>query len=175
MSDNGRISLLFVLNLVFFFLIGEINNSLSMLNVSLHLDVLLILFFGLHINRTMSLVYTLILGLLANASHPVPPGTYVIGYLSLWLFIVWSQRRIRRQNPRHVRIVAIGGQLLLILGPSLYLGGTSLGSMAYWNRILLDLLFSFLAIYLLAWPWCSIQRRFLHSLGWNLEAQLAHR
>ena len=175
MSDNGRISLLFVFNLIFYFLVGEANNSLSGLNISLHLDVLFVLFFGLYIGRTIGLFYTLLLGLLTSASHPVPLGTYLVGFLFLWMFLVWSQHRIRRQNPRHVRTVAAIAQAVLIVGLTLFLGRHAMGSAGFWQRVFFDLTFSLLAVYLLAWPWCRFQHRMLHSLGWNLDAHLAHR
>jgi len=174
-SDNGRISLLFLFNLILYFLVGEANNSLSALNVSLHLDVLFVLFFGLYIGRSIGLLYTLLFGFLTNASHPVPVGTYLVGYLFLWMFLVWSQHRIRRQNSRHVRSIATIAQVLLIICLSLFLGRQSLGSGSFWQRTFFDLMSSALVVYFLAWPWCRFQHRMLHSMGWNLDAQLTHR
>ena len=170
MSDNGRISVLFLLNLLLYFLAGEFNFYLTQWSVYLHLDALLIVFFGLYVSRTSSLVFTALLGCLADAMNPAPGGTYLIGYICLWMYFVWCQRRIRRQNSIHVRAVTAVGQLLW-MGVLLAVAGTAQwGSLVYWGRILAEVLLSAVVVYLLAWPWCRFQKQFLYSLGWDLEA-----
>ncbi|MEX0326308.1 MAG: rod shape-determining protein MreD [Puniceicoccaceae bacterium] len=173
MSDNGRISLIFLLNLILYFVAGEINFLLETWSLRLHLDALLILFFGLHLNRISSLVYTAILGFLADSIHPAPEGTYVAGYLFLWLLFVNFQRRIRRQNRTHVRAVAAGAQAFWLLALAVFLGFQQWDQWIYWQRILLDLFFSAAVVYALAWPWCYFQKQFLYNLGWDLESEIS--
>ncbi len=170
MSDNGRISILFLLNLLLYFLAGELNFYLAHWAVHLHLDALLIVFFGLYVSRTSSLLYTALLGGLAGAMNPLAGGTYIIGYVCLWMYFVWCQRRIRRQNSIHVRAATAVGQLLWMLVLVLFDGTYQWGSTAYWGRFLTELLLSTVVIYLLAWPWCRFQKKFLYTLGWDLEA-----
>jgi len=169
-SDNGRISILFLLNLLLYFLAGELNFYLAQWSVYLHLDALLVVFFGLYVSRTSSLLFAAVLGGLAGATNPTAGGTYIIGYICLWMYFVWCQRRIRRQNSIHVRTVTAVGQLLWMLVLVLIDGTYQWGSAAYWGRLLTEMLLSCAVIYLLSWPWCRFQKNFLYSLGWDLEA-----
>lgn len=171
MSDNGRISLLFLLSLFLYFVAGEFNYFLGNWSLNLHVDALLIVFFGLYVSRVSSLLYASLLGFLADALHPSPHGVYVVGYLCLWLFFVWCQRHIRRQNGMHVRSVTAAAQIAWLLALTLFEGTEWLTSGAYWGRIVGDTLFSAAIAYVLAWPWCLFQKRFLYTLGWDLEAQ----
>lgn len=173
MSENGRISLIFVLNLLLYFVAGEVNFLLGNWSIHLHLDALLILFFGLHLNRISSLVYTALLGFLADAVLPAPAGTYVAGYLCLWLVFVAFQRRIRRQNKSHVRALAAASQACWILVLSLLLGHQQWDQWSYWHRVLHELLLSSAVVYVLAWPWCEFQKQFLYTLGWDLESEIS--
>ena len=173
MSDNGRISLVFLFNVLLYFFIGMANNLVSGLSIHLHLEVLLIIFFGLYLTRHFGLFFTVLLGLFTDAVHPVPVGTFLVGYLILWLFFVWCQRRIRRQNPLHVKPVAVAAQTVWIILLGLILGKGSLGEWGYWQRLLSDTVLSGICIYFLVWPWCQFQKRLLHSLGWDLEAQIS--
>lgn len=173
MSDNGRLSLVFLFNILLYFFIGLANNITSGWSVTLQLDALLLIFFSLYLTRFFGLFFTVILALLADAAHPVPAGTYLIGYLALWLFFVWCQRRIRRQNPLHVRLVATVAQIAWIVALGLFLGKARLAEAVYWQRLLTDTVVSAAGIYLLVWPWCRFQHKLLHSLGWDLEAQIA--
>lgn len=171
MSDNGRVAILFGLNVLLMLILGEINHALSGFSLRLHLDVLLVLFFGLYLGTWPGLLYAALFGLAADARYPVPLGFFLIGYLLMWLMLVFSQRRIRRQSAVHVRTVAILAQGAWILMISFLLGDDMLTTGAYWLRVLTDLLFSLGLLYALAWPWCRFQHRLLYSLGWDLEAQ----
>lgn len=175
MSDNGRISIIFACHLLLFILLGELNFILSPLSLHFHGDTLLILFFGLYFNRLGGLLTASFMGFLAEALHPVPHGTYVVGYLAIWLFIVWGQRRIRRQNPLHVMTLAAVAQLLWMFALTLVmqLEGSQLN--LFWPRILTEIGLSFLVTFLVAWQWCKLQRGLLYSLGWNLEAGMPAR
>ncbi|NDV61225.1 hypothetical protein G0Q06_02035 [Puniceicoccales bacterium CK1056] len=175
MSDNGRISLLFLINILLYFFIGMINNMASGFSIHLHLDVLLLIFSGLYLTRLSGLFLAALLGLLADAANPVPTGTFLVGYLAIWLFFVWCQRRIRRQNKIHVRTVAVVAQLSWIIFLGLFLGKGALSEWPYWQRILSDVLVSCVCLYLVVWPWCRTQNSLLYSLGWDLEAQISHR
>lgn len=173
MSDNGRLSVVFLFNLLLYFIIGEINHLLAGWSLHLHLDVLLLIFFGLHLNRLSGVVFTVLLGLLADAAHPVPTGTFVLGYLGIWYAFVWFQHRIRRQNPGHVRVVALSIQVLWMLVLAIFLGDGFLASTVYWQRILMDLILSGVVLLAVVWPWCAFQKKLLLSLGWNLDARMS--
>jgi cell shape-determining protein MreD len=175
MSDNGRVSLLFFFNILLYFFIGMVNNKVSGFSVHLHLEVLIISFPGIYLTRLSGGFFTAVLGLLMDAVNPVPIGTYLFGCLGIWLFFVWCQRRIRRQNKVHVRSVAMVAQLVWILLIGLFLGRGLMGDWVYWQRLLVDTALSCLVVYVFAWPWCRFQKNLLYSLGWDLEAQISAR
>jgi hypothetical protein len=175
-SDNGRISFLFAANALLFLAIGELNHAVSGWALQLRMDVLLFVFFALYLNRLLGLLFAALLGLLAEAAHPGPQGAFLIGYLGMWLFLVWSRQRIRRHNPVHVRTVAAAAQALWLLALSLFIAagpGAVDAGWWYWQRVGLDLLFSLAAVYLLAWPWCRFQKNLLVALGWDIEARIS--
>jgi cell shape-determining protein MreD len=174
MSDNGRLSLVFLFNILLYFFIGLANNIVSGWSITLHLDALLLIFFALYVTRLSGLVFAVILGLVTDSVHPVPAGTYLIGYLAMWLFFTWCQRRIRRQNPLHVRTVAVAAQIAWIVFIGLFLGRAYLAEWVYWQRLLTDMLVSCTLLFLIVWPWCRFQKKLLYSLGWDLEAQISH-
>lgn len=173
MSDNGRISLIFICNLLLYFLVGELNFMLGSLSLHFHADALFIIFFGLYLGRLGGLVSATILGFFADSVSPVPYGTYVIGYLSMWLFLIWGQKRIRRQNHTHVRFLAALTQFFWMVMLSIVIFSQDSMNTVYWNRILMEILFSTVLVYVFAWSWCRFQKNLLYSLGWNIEAEMS--
>ena len=173
MSDNGRVSLLFLANLILLFVVGEFNHVISDWGIHLHADVLLVVFFGLFLTRISSLLYTVLLGFLADALHPVPFGTYAAGYIAMWLFFVWCQRRIRRQNRVHIQTVAALAQLFWMAALTVLMGRHLLGEVYFWQRLLLDTILSCTVVFVSAAAWCALQKKLLHFLGWNLDAQMS--
>lgn len=175
MTDNGRLSIIFLLNLALYFIAGELNVFASNWSIHFHIDALLVIFFGIYLNRSSSVILVALMGLLADSVHPAPMGTYFAGYLFLWLFFVWFQRRLQRHNKSHIRSAAAAGQALFIICLSLLLSKGQFTHLLYWNRVLTDLLVSTLLVFLLSWPWCQFLKRMLHTLGWNIEAQMSPR
>ncbi len=173
MSDNGRISLIFICNLLFYFLLGELNFFLGSLSLHFHADALLVLFFGLYLGRFGGLVSATILGFLVDSVSPAPYGTYVFGYLTMWLFLIWGQKRIRRQNHSHVRSLAALTQLLWMIMLSIVIFSQDTHATVHWSRILMEIGFSTVLVYALAWWWCRFQKNLLYSLGWNIEAEMS--
>jgi len=175
MSQNARISLLIVANLLLYFCVGEINTVLARFSLYFHADVLYLVFFGLFLNRLSSAVYVGLLGLLAESVRPVPGGLYLTGYLAMWLAFNWAQPRIRRQSPAHLSWTSAAIQGLWLLFLCLFLGFRQAGSWAYWQRIFTEGAFSLILVALTAPLWCRLQKDLLHSLGWNLDAQVNHK
>ena len=175
MTDNGRLSIIFLVNLMLYFVAGVLNDFASNRAVHFHIEALLVIFFGLYLSRSTGVVLVALLGLLADSVHPAPVGTYFAGYLFLWLFFVWFQRRLQRHSPGHIRTVAASAQALFILCLALLLGKGQFTELLYWNRVITDLLVSTMLVFLASWNWCQFQKRMLYSLGWNIEAQMSNR
>lgn len=175
MSQNARISLLILANLLLYLCVGEINTALSHLSLYLHADVLYLVFFGLFLNRLSGVVYVGLLGFLAEAVRPVPTGLYFVGYMGIWLALVWAQSRIRRQAALHLRWTAVTVQTVWLLFLCLALGFRRLDTWSYWQRFLIEGAFSLFLIGLTAPFWCRLQKDLLYALGWDLDAQINRR
>jgi len=174
-THNGRLSLLFACNLVLYLVVSEVNGVIGPWTVHLHLDVLYLVFFGLFLRHLGGLLFAALMGLFADAAHAAPAGVFLAGYIGLWLFFTLCQRRVRRQNPAHVRAVAVAGQLLWMGALALVMAMAQPSAPGAWMRLPADLGFSCLVVGFLAWPWCRFQNKLLHTLGWDLEAELAPR
>lgn len=172
MTPAARLRVVFGINLLLYFAIGQLNSVLSGYVVYLHLDALLVLFFGLFMVQSKALVYVVLFGLLADSQHGSPPGTYLLGYTFLWAFFVWCQRRIHRVNPAHVSWIAVSGQLLLMFALAFALAGEARWLPGYWGRLGWEWLCSSLLIYLVAPLWCRVQKEALQPFGWQPEVEM---
>jgi cell shape-determining protein MreD len=173
MNRNRQIALLYLIHLLLYFAVAELNAALATVSITLHLEALLLLFFGLQLRHFSGIVLAAFLGLLSGAGHPGGPGLMLVAFLLLFAFLVWCQNRIRRQNPLHVRIVAVCGQVLFTVALAFALGRGEWTNPDYWIRLIIDGAFSTLVLFLVAWPWCRFNTLLLASFGWDLESQLA--
>lgn len=172
MSRNGSLTLVLLLHLLLFFVVGEINSVLSGWPVYLHLQTVLVIFFSLYLQRVAAGFFIAALGLLTEALHPVPAGTYLIYYLALWLVLIWGRQRIHRHHTAHIRVLAGFTQGISLLVLALFLRPESWAEPVYWQRFLPEWLLSSLLCAWLAAPWCRLQLLLLNRSGWNLEAEL---
>jgi hypothetical protein len=171
MKIPSRLLLLIALHWLAFLLIGELNNLLSPFSLYLHLQALLVAFFGLYLQRLVGAVHAAALGLFTESLHPVPTGSFLIAFLGLWLFFVWARPRIQIQNPQHVRIVATSAQAIFLLALSAWLHPAGLLQSGYLLRVTMEIAGSAALTALLVLPWCRLNRRMLQFTGWNLATE----
>ena len=172
MSRNGSLTLVLLLHLLLFFIVGEANSVLSGWPVYLHVHTLFVIFFSLYLQRAGAGVFLAGLGLLAETLHPVPPGTYLLGYLALWLFLIRGRQQIHRHNIAQLRVLAGLAQAFLLLVLALFLRPGSSLDPVYWQRFQPEAILSVLLCAFLAPPWCRLQLALLYRFGWNLEAEM---
>jgi hypothetical protein len=173
MKDGRHLLILLLCGLGLYFLTGMINNHLATHAVFLHVDALLVVFPGLFLRRLSGLLVVLPLAFLQETATPAAQGTYLFGYLGMWLFFIWAQPRIRRQNTFHLRWVALVAQVLLTLYLLAVVGHTQWQHLAFWQRVLSDTVISCVVIVITVGAWCRFQQRLLQSRGWDLEAEFS--
>lgn len=171
MSRNGSLTLVLFLHLLLFFVVGEMNSVLSGWPVYFHLQTLFVIFFSLYLRRLAAGFFIAALGLLTEALHPVPAGTFLVYYLVLWLVLIWGRQRIHRHNTAHIRVLAGFTQGISLLVLALFLRPENWAEPVYWQRFLPEWLLSSLLCAWLAAPWCRLQLLLLTRFGWNLEAE----
>lgn len=169
MNTGKQFGLLLASHLFLFFAIGESNTFLSSLGIHLSLDLLLLVFPGLFLPVYPGLITVLVLGLLAGTATPIATALHLIGYLILWVLLVWSRTRVRTHDKWHLGFTAILLQLLWMLALTLLLARPFPGLNIH-GKLLIDAFCSSLALLFMVPAWCSLQKYLLLATGWNLDA-----
>lgn len=171
MKRPSQFFLLVALHWFAFLVVGEINNLLAPFSLYLHPQALLIVFFGLYLQRLPGAFHAAALGLFTESLHPVPPGSFLLAYLALWLFFIWARPRIQIQNTNHIRITAVTAQVLFILILTVWLQPASLLQPGYLLRVGTEILFNAVLTAWLVLPWCRLNRLLIQQSGWNLATE----
>lgn len=158
--------------LLAFWLVGILNHSIGSFGFSLHLQVLMVIFVGIHMPDFSPFPLVVVLALMEAGARGLSPGPMLLAYGALWLFCIWSRRRIHRTHPTHLSLTAVGGQVLFVVLLTPFVAGDQLTSFPFITSLTAELLLSLGVIYLMTPAWCRFQKRVLWSLGWNPDAQL---
>lgn len=169
MNNNARAFSTLIFAALLILVLNEINGWLARYAINLNLDVLLVIFCGLYLRVLHGWWIILLIGLSLDAIRPMPFGSGVAGLMFLWVATVWMRGKIRRERAQDCAVAAVLIQLIwLILLNILWQEGRWMYA-AFWQRLLIDSLFSLTVVALLAYPWCEFQRMFLKWSGWDLN------
>lgn len=139
-------------NLLLWWLTGLFNHYLAGLSVHLYLGGLLVAYGALRLDPRSGLTSTLLTGLMVDALEPVPFGTSVFLFSLVHGVVLYGRHRFPREGAIFGLVVALLGNLFLVIALSFLLVGASPRPGAAWMRIFADLLFSQVAI-VIAGPW----------------------
>ena len=114
--------------------------------------------------------------LTAAALFALRPMSYTFGVLLFPLVTLFATRmrfRIRRENPRHLAVVALAINTVLF---AVYTFNNPMlpTELQWWLRIGSDYLLSQILIVLMASSWANLQRRLLYTFGIDVGAELQH-
>ena len=163
--------IVFGLHLLLQYTLAEFNEWIAPLGLSLRLDALFVLFTGLYLGVVPGLLITVAMGLLIGAQLPLFHGEYLISLILSWLSVVWMRRMIKRDQPRHIMLLALSLQTALFIGLTLRFHAGLWREAAYLQRLASDCAFSAVVLFFAAAPWCEFQRKLMLSLGWNLNLE----
>jgi len=169
--NNEKVLICLIANFVLFFFIGEVSHQLAPLGMSLQLDVIYIIFAGLYFRMLHGVIFVALIALFANAITPLPYGFHFITYLASWMFITWARPRIRRENPAHVKLLAILIQTLFFLVITSLMGRSLFGEFFFWMRVATDYSLNMLILLAFTHLWCEFQRSLMLSMGWDLTSE----
>lgn len=171
MSPRICLIVLFLLQLLLLGVVAELNGVLGQAGLHLRCDVLLVLFSGFYLSVGAGFTMTLLLALISGAALPLIRGEYLLSLLLCWLTVVWMRLFLKRERARHIFALALSLQTTVMLGLTLRFHEGLIMEWRYLQSLLLNWTLNAAFLALVAYPWCEFQRRLLHGLGWDLNAE----
>jgi hypothetical protein len=147
-------------NLLLWWLLGLANNFLGnfsflwldYVSVHLYLGGLLVTYGALRLDPRSGLTATVLTAFLVDALEPVPFGTSLFLFSLVHATVLYGRHRFPREGAVFAIVVALLANLFLVIALSFLLVGAGPRPVAAWLRIFMDLVFSQVAILLVA-PW----------------------
>ncbi|AOS46461.1 hypothetical protein Verru16b_03567 [Lacunisphaera limnophila] len=139
-------------NLLLLWLAGLLNHAIAGLAVHVYVGGLLVTYAALRLDPRSGLIATLLTGLMADALTPVPFGTSLFLFSLVHAVVLYGRHRFPREGAIFGLVVALLANLFLVIALSFLLVGAGPRPAAAWLRIFADLLFSQLALLVIA-PW----------------------
>jgi rod shape-determining protein MreD len=139
-------------NLLLWWLTGTLNHYLAGLSVHLYVGGLLVAYGALRLDPRSGFTSTLLTGLLFDALEPVPFGTSLFLFAFVHGMVLYGRQRFPREGAIFALVVALLGNLFLVIALSFLMVSANPRPGAAWLRIFADLIFSQVAI-VIAGPW----------------------
>lgn len=167
---DSRVMLILLGNVFLFLIIHQLNKILSSAHIHLALDGLYLIFPTLYLRLYSGLIVTFASGLFVYAGLPFSVEGCIL-YSSIFLLMAYYRQNIDRSNILQITFLAFLLNGIVFFAISLWqIPLANPGS--YWQRLLVDLLFSQLVIVLVAAFLVEIQKRVLLYFGIDLAAEL---
>lgn len=139
-------------NLLLWWLTGLTNHYLASLALHLYLGGLLITYAALRLDAKHGLIATVLTGFMVDSLEPVPFGTSLVLFTLIHVTVLYGRQRFPREGAIFGIVVALLTNLFLVIALSFLLVGANPRPADAWLRIFTDLLFSQIAILVIA-PW----------------------
>lgn len=139
-------------NLLLWWLTGLFNHYIAGWGVHLYLGGLLVAYGALRLDPRSGFIAAVLTGLLVDALEPVPFGTSLFLFSLVHGIVLYGRHRFPREGAIFALVVALLGNLFLVIALSFLLVGASPRPGSAWLRIFVDLLFSQAALFLIG-PW----------------------
>jgi hypothetical protein len=139
-------------NLVLWWLNGLLNHYVAGLAVHFYLGGLLVAYAALRLDPRSGLTATVLTALFVDSLEPVPFGTSLFLFSLVHGMLLYGRHRFPREGAVFGVVVALLANLFLVIALSFLLVGANPSPASAWLRIFADLLFSQLAILVVA-PW----------------------
>ena len=164
---DPRWLLVFLANLLLWWMVGTANHYLSRFSFlgldycSIHLSIggLFVVFSALRLDSKHGWIAILLTGLMMDALEPVPFGTNMLLLGLVLATLCYGRRRFPREGAVFGIVVALLGNLFLVIALSFIMIGANVRPGEAWLRVFVDLLASQCLI-LLVTPWfLALQER----------------
>ncbi len=171
MNIQLRTVVLLAVTLVVLFLLGEINHYLAAWHVQLYLGGLLLTFPLLRLRFKQGLVFVSALGFFHDAVTAFPFGASLVAFLIAHTVVYSLRSHFHREAPTSGLAVAFVLNGTLILAFALIWMPDHTHKALYWQRILVDAMFSQLAVFFIAGWFFMLQNEALRFFGIFLDQE----
>lgn len=172
MAQNRTI-LILLLNALLALAVSQTNVLIASWNLSLLPDALYLLFPAIFLRIRQAVVIAVIVALLVDATRPTPFGFTLFVYLAGIGSMAAVRHRIRRENPTHLRFLAVILTMILFFILSLlHLPQIGESASIPWLRLLGDATVSLLLVLLITPIWIRFQEWILLACGIDLASEL---
>ena len=166
---DPRWLIVFLANVLLWWLVGLANNHLSTSSIHFYVGGLFVVYSALRLDHKHGLIAMVLTGLLVDAAEPVPYGTSMLLLGLVHATLVYGRRRFPREGAVFGIVVALLCNLFLVIVLSFLLVGTNPRPGSAWLRIFVDLLASQLLIAAIT-PWfLSLQDRAMELVSIHPE------
>lgn len=169
MKNWQLIFVMAVMNYLLWVIFHGASQTLAPWNLSLHFEILLIIFPALYLSAVPGLIHCTLFTLILGAFRPTPLFATLLALLLLWNVGIFMRNQLQPQNRGHVGLAAGFLQLILVLGWSLFQAASAVDPSAFWLRVCSEATLSALFTGLLAGIWCDLQLGVLSEMGWQFE------
>ena len=149
---DPRWLLVFLANLVLWWLAGLANHYLANSALHLYLSGLFVVYAALRLDRMHGLIAIVLTGLLVDAAEPVPFGTNLLLLGLVHATLLYGRQRFPREGAVFGIVVALFSNLFLFIALSFLLVGANPRPADAWLRLFVDLLVSQLVLVVIT-PW----------------------
>ena len=149
---DPRWFIVFLANLLLWWLAGLANHYLATFSVHLYFGGLFVVYAALRLDRKHGFICTVLTGLMVDAVEPVPFGTSVLLFGLIHATLLYGRQRFPRESSIFGIVVALFSNLFLFIALSFLLVGANPRPGEAWLHIFNDLLASQLVLVLIT-PW----------------------
>ncbi len=150
--SDPRWLIVFLANLLLWWLTGMANDYLATFSVHLYLGGLLVAYASLQVDRQQGFVALMLTGLMVDSVEPVPFGTSMLLFGVVHATLVYGRQRLPRDGAIFGTIAALFSNLFLFIALSFLLVGANPRPGEAWLRLFVDLLASQVVIIVIT-PW----------------------
>lgn len=149
---DPRWLIVFLANLLLWWLVGLLNDVLATSAVHIYAGGLFVVYSALRLDRKHGLIAVLLTGLLIDAAEPLPYGTSMLLLGLVHATLLYGRQRFPREGAVFGIVVALFANLFLVIALSFLLVGANPRPGSAWLRIFVDLVASQLFLLVIT-PW----------------------
>ncbi len=172
MTLDLRFFVLFACNLLLFYLLQLVNQTLGIYGVTLFPDGLYLFFPALFLRLRWALLNIALFALWVDAALPIVFGFHLILWCCAATVLFYLRQGLRRATRFQQVLTCLVVTLVLVLAQGVFLGGEYRLSLFYWERLLADLGLSLLFFFPLAYWFLSFEWVIMYLVGCDLRLDI---
>lgn len=172
MTPDLRFFVLFACNLLLFYLLQLVNQTLGVHGATLFSDGLFLFFPALFLRLRWALLNIALFALWVDAALPLVFGFHLILWGCAGTVLFYLRQGLRRASRFQQVLACLAVTLVLVCVQGILLGGEFRMSPAYWERLLADLGLTLLLFFPLAYWFLSFEWVIMYLVGCDLRLDI---